>query len=143
MLYLTGFNEPDSCLVLEKTTDSYDLNVKFFATPNDNESLLWSGPRAGIEGCKESFGLQNVYEIKELDDFVSELKSESKLSIYIDYHADNSFFKPEFYKSLDEKLKFKSLESLMCKLRLVKTPEELNLMKRSGSIAAESFKEVT
>lgn len=127
---------------MEKSTDHCELSVKFFATPNDKESLLWSGPRAGIEGCKEIFGLQNVYEIEKLDDFVSELKAQTKSSVFIDYHYEHSSLKSELYKALIEKVRLKPLEPIICKLRLVKTAEEQNLMKISGSIAAESFKEV-
>lgn len=142
MFYLTGFNEPDSCLVLDKTFESSELNVKFFASPNDIESLLWSGPRAGIEGCKEIFGLQNVYEMNKLDDFVSELKYQNSSTVFMDYHAEHSSLKPELFKILNEKMKMKSFESIVSKLRLVKTAGEQSLLRISGSIAAESFKEV-
>lgn len=137
MLYFTGFNEPDSCLILSKSSQS-NLSVNFFATPNDESTLLWSGPRAGIEGSRELFGLQNTFDIKKLKDAVEELRT----NIFIDYHPDNSAFPAELYQKLKNN-NCKPLEPFVTKLRLVKCEEEQELMKKSGAIAAESFKEVT
>jgi intermediate cleaving peptidase 55 len=138
LLYFTGFNEPGCCLIMTKSSNS-DLTLNFFVTPNDENSLLWSGPRAGIEGAKEIFGLQNTFDIKKLKDAIEAIK-EDHSTIFIDYHKDNSVFPDELYKLLSKS--FKPLEPFTTKLRLVKCTEELELMKKSGSIASESFKAV-
>lgn len=137
LLYFTGFNEPDCCLILTKSSNS-NFDVNFFVTPNDEHSLLWSGPRAGIEGSKELFGLQNTFDIKRLKEAIEAVKDQP--NIFIDYHNDNSAFPDELYKLLGKHCK--PLEPFMTKLRLVKCAEELELMKKSGSIASESFKSV-
>ena len=136
LLYFTGFNEPDCCFFLSKSSSSV-LSVNFFVTPNDESSLLWSGPRAGIEGSRDIFGLQNTFDIKKLKDAVEAFKDQN---IFIDYHPENSAFPVELYKLISKSSK--PLEPFMTKLRLVKCEEELELMKKSGSIASESFKAV-
>lgn len=137
---MTGFNEPDSCLILsKKSKESFDVN--FFVTPNDPNTLLWSGPRAGIEGAKEIFGLQNTYDIKKLSGILDELvKSKSGHSFYADYDLEHSSLSAENWKKISGFCK--PIDPLIKSMRLVKTPEELELMKRSGEIASESFKEV-
>lgn len=142
LLYFTGFNEPDCCLVLTKDADDQCMTETFFVTPNDEASLLWSGPRAGIEGAKELFGLQNTLDIKKLEEFIEELAKKKNIQIYLDYHAENCSLSSEIYKKITVNHRTKALEPLTTKLRLVKRPEELELMKKSGEIAAESFREV-
>lgn len=80
-------------------------------------------------------------------------------SIYIDYHSDHSSLSKINYNRLSKKnnlncfYKFiilifilepniRSLDRFMLPLRLVKTSEERVLMKKSGKIACEAFKEV-
>lgn len=99
MLYFTGFNEPDCCLIISKTDQSV-INVNFFVTSNDESSLLWSGPRAGIEGSKEIFGLKNTYDVKDLDQSIEELVKLKNHSIYIDYQADHSSLSQINYNKL-------------------------------------------
>ena len=99
MLYFTGFNEPDCCLIISKTDQSV-VSVNFFVTPNDESSLLWSGPRAGIEGSKEFFGLQNTYDLKNLDHCIEELAKLKNHSIYIDFQADHSSLSQINYNKL-------------------------------------------
>lgn len=131
LLYFTGFNEPDCCLIVSKSS------VAFFVSPNDEFNLLWSGPRAGVEGAKEIFGIQNTFEIKELRQAIEGL-SRSKNTLYVDYDPEHSSLDSEIF----EKIKGKPADSLIKSLRLVKNPEELELMKTSAMIASESFKQV-
>ena len=116
------------------------MTQNFFVTPNDEQSLLWSGPRAGIEGSKELFGLQNTFDIKNLTEAIESIKKQKNANVFIDYHKENSALSEQFYKLLSENCK--PLEPFMTKLRLVKCPEELELMKKSAFISSESFKAV-
>ena len=118
------------------------MNVNFFVTPNDSTSLLWSGPRAGIDGSKELFGIQNSFDIKELDDAIEEICKLKDHSFYIDYDPEHSSLKPEVYKKIKLMNVVKPIEPVIRPLRLVKTREEQELMKRSALIASESFRQV-
>lgn len=59
LLYLTGFAEPDAVLAVEKTSGG-ETKFIMFVEDNDKHSLLWSGPKNGLEGTKSHFGLQTV-----------------------------------------------------------------------------------
>ena len=139
---MTGFNEPDSCLLLTKKPKS-SIETTFFVTPNDPNTLLWSGPRSGIEGAREIFGLQNTFDIKKLPEILEELVKSNKNtghSLYADYDLEHSSLSQENWKKISGVCK--AVDPLIKSLRLVKNPEELELMKKSGEIASEAFKQV-
>src|SRR6516225_5949531 len=62
--YLTGFDEPESTLVL----DAQQRRATFFVRPRDREREVWDGPRAGVEGARERFGADEALLAGELDD---------------------------------------------------------------------------
>lgn len=137
LLYLTGFNEPDCCLIISKGSDSG--SDSFFVTSNDKNNLLWSGPRAGIEGAKEIFGFQNTFDIKKLNEAVEEICKAKGNPIFIDYDPEHSSLRPDLYEKV--RLVAKPVEPLLRPLRLVKDLEEQELLKKSGKIASEAFKQ--
>jgi Xaa-Pro aminopeptidase len=62
--YLTGFDEPDSVLVL----DAQERKTVLFVRARDPEREVWDGPRAGLHGAKERFGADEAFAIGELDE---------------------------------------------------------------------------
>src|SRR5438270_10925918 len=49
LFYLTGFDEPQSVLVLAPP------QTIMFVRPRDPEREVWDGPRAGVDGAKADF----------------------------------------------------------------------------------------
>jgi Xaa-Pro aminopeptidase len=62
--YLTGFDEPESTLVL----DAPQRKATLFVRPRDRDREVWDGPRAGVEGARERFGADEAMLSGELDD---------------------------------------------------------------------------
>jgi len=61
--YLTGFDEPESVLVLNsQSPEPFTL----FVRPRDPEREVWDGVRAGIDGAVSEFGADNAFVIGEL-----------------------------------------------------------------------------
>jgi Xaa-Pro aminopeptidase len=71
--YLSGFDEPDSVLVLRG-----GANPRFvlFVRPRDPDRETWDGPRAGVLGAQEEFGADAAYPIAELAERLPELFSD-------------------------------------------------------------------
>jgi Xaa-Pro aminopeptidase len=67
--YLTGFDEPDSVLVL----DAPERKTTLFVRPRDRDREVWDGPRAGVDGAKESYGADEAFVIAELSDKLPDL----------------------------------------------------------------------
>jgi Xaa-Pro aminopeptidase len=62
--YLTGFDEPDSVAVF----DARERKTVLFVRPRDPDREVWDGPRAGVEGAKTQFGIDEAFVIAELDE---------------------------------------------------------------------------
>lgn len=63
-LWLTGFDEPESLLVLNAASDK---PFTLFVRPRDREQETWTGRRAGVEGAKADFGADEAFEIEKLE----------------------------------------------------------------------------
>ncbi|MGB5704342.1 MAG: Xaa-Pro aminopeptidase [Polyangiales bacterium] len=64
LYYLTGFDEPESWLVLTNQHDEHQAVL--FVRPKKREREIWDGPRAGVEGAVERFGVDAAFPIEEL-----------------------------------------------------------------------------
>ena len=64
LYYLTGFDEPESLLLLTNQHDAHQ--VVLFVRPKKREREIWDGPRAGVEGAVERFGADAAFPIDEL-----------------------------------------------------------------------------
>jgi Xaa-Pro aminopeptidase len=62
--YLTGFDEPESVLVL----DTQERKTTLFVRPRDREREVWDGRRAGVEGVIADYGADQAFVVAELDD---------------------------------------------------------------------------
>jgi Xaa-Pro aminopeptidase len=67
--YLTGFDEPESALVLDASAHK----VTLFVRARDREREVWDGPRAGVEGARERFGADEAFVVNELEEKLPEL----------------------------------------------------------------------
>lgn len=64
LVYLTGFLEPDTTLVLRPGAETE--RVVMFVRPRDPEMETWDGRRAGIDGAKAQYGAEAAYASAEL-----------------------------------------------------------------------------
>src|SRR6266545_2814900 len=64
IIYLTGFVEPDTTLILRPGADAE--RVVMFVRPRDREIETWEGRRAGVEGARERYGADAAFPAAEL-----------------------------------------------------------------------------
>src|ERR1043165_7127723 len=76
LLYLTGFIEPDTTLILRPGAETD--RVVMFVRPRDPEMEVWDGKRAGLEGAKERYGADAAYPAVELNSKLAELIANSE-----------------------------------------------------------------
>src|SRR5450432_4875457 len=72
--YLTGFDEPESVLVLNSGSEQ---PLTLFVRPRDPEREVWDGARAGVEGAVADFGADAAFPSSELG---------AKLPEYLENH---------------------------------------------------------
>src|SRR6185503_4607794 len=145
--YLTGFEEPDSIAVVKSDQEPH---YTLFVRPRDPEREIWDGRRAGVEGAKKEFGADESFPIAEF---------EEKLHDLLD-GAEKLYYRLGVYADLDHKIirriaEMRSLNrrpihpprtiidpaTIVHEMRVLKSPEEIELMQQAADIAAEAHVE--
>ncbi|KAF9458010.1 peptidase M24 [Collybia nuda] len=70
--YLTGFEEPDSAIILEKTSNSRGYRMTLFCSGKDSAKEKWEGARTGLP---EAASIFRADDARSIDYFSSHLKS--------------------------------------------------------------------
>ncbi len=64
LLYLTGWTEPESVLIMRNDGDAWVTAL--FVQPKDTLKEIWEGRRPGTEGALEAFAVDEAYENQAL-----------------------------------------------------------------------------
>ena len=168
--YLTGYKEPDAVLLIFKENQNAKNGEKYneiiFVQPRDAHAEMWTGRRLGDEGVKTRLGLNQAFnntafkkynvDFSRFDqilfyDFMNDVRNNPKDSADL-YDLIGQFKEKVNYPSANtltvarekqpNNLNTKELAVLMGKLRGVKTPEEMPLIKRAINISAMAQREV-
>ncbi|MBS7255510.1 aminopeptidase P N-terminal domain-containing protein [Flavobacterium branchiicola] len=155
MYYLTGYKEPDAVLLLfkEPQGDEKYTEVLFVREKNANREM-WTGRRLGVDGAKSKLGFKNVYNGKDFKAFATDFKKFDKI-IYDKIPTDVRNDKTEFgLFGLLESFKTKAgitqeneastdlFTKITNSLREIKTPEELDLMRKTVKLSCIAHNEV-
>lgn len=143
-LYLTGFEEPEAIAVIKSNGEvSYTL----FVRPRDPEREIWDGRRAGVEGAKTEFGADESFPIAEFDEKLNGLLDGAEKLYYrlgvnrdLDDTVIRELVRMRAYnrKPIHPPQTIVDPATIVHEMRVLKTPEELEIMQRSADIAAEA-----
>jgi Xaa-Pro aminopeptidase len=143
--YLTGFNEPEAVLVLAPHHEEH--RVVLFVQPKDPERETWTGYRVGVEAAKEQFGVDIAYSMTEIDEQLSKYVDKSNR---IFYHLGRDQAFNDRILSLWQRcvrmyprhgtgpVAIEDPSPTLHALRQIKSPAELELMRRAATISAEA-----
>lgn len=129
---MTGYQEPNSLLLIDnngKTT--------FFVRERDSYRELWDGYRTGTTKVISEFSIDESHNIESAKDFLPNLLSKYD-TIFFDNNVNSSLSKL-VNESISTPKSMYNINSLLSSLRLIKTSSEIELMKQSCRIAAESM----
>ncbi|KAL8279950.1 hypothetical protein RQP46_007531 [Phenoliferia psychrophenolica] len=172
--YLTGWEEPDSVLVLEKTSAAKGYKMTMFCPSKDPHDEMWHGPRSGREGAVEVFGADEAFDITHLAPRLKTIltapsSSSASHPIYIDVpgvaptsrirlrtppskpksfldylvpgRADSDELAAIFSgEKSNRPIRSASVE--VEKLRLIKSPNEIKLMRRAADVSSAAHAKV-
>jgi Xaa-Pro aminopeptidase len=143
ILYLTGFEEPGTVLLLRP--DHPETPFVMFVRPRNPSDEIWTGRRAGVEGAIKDYGAAAAFPIEEADTRLPELVSGAS---EVHYHFGRD---PE----LDERLlrmmgrlragerrgkrapvRLVDARLSVHEMRLFKSEDELALQRRAADITA-------
>uniref|UniRef100_A0A1B6MA28 Aminopeptidase P N-terminal domain-containing protein n=1 Tax=Graphocephala atropunctata TaxID=36148 RepID=A0A1B6MA28_9HEMI len=140
-LYLTGCLEPDCALVLTVSQDN-DAMSTLFIRKKDKRAEKWDGPRTGVEGAVNLFGVDQALPFTELNKFLSfYAKTCNKFTLWYDFlscihpevHAVLKSFSSSAAKAVE------SPKPIIHQQRLIKSPAEQKLMAKTCEIASKGM----
>jgi Xaa-Pro aminopeptidase len=145
--YLTGFEEPEAIAVVKPGGET---EYTLFVRPRDPEREIWDGRRAGVDGAKSDFGAHEAFPLDEFD---------AKLAEILD-GAEVLYYRLGVNRDLDDRIireisRLRALNrkpihppetiidpaTIIHELRVIKSPEELEIMQQAADIAAEAHRE--
>ena len=145
--YLTGFNEPESTLVL-LINESKDVQSIVFVPKKDALKEIWDGYRAGPNGAVKDHGFDLAFDNTEIDEKLPDLlagynqvfypvgKSQKLDADVIDWiKTDRS--KDRHSSPID----IADASSKIGNERLIKDKDEIEIMKKACQISAEAHVE--
>jgi Xaa-Pro aminopeptidase len=143
--YLSGFDEPESVLVLSNQHEEH--RSVLFVRPRMPEREIWDGPRAGVEGAVERFGVDAAFPIAELAARLPDYLGNVERVLY--RLADDEDFDSTLFQCLrhlrrggrrgvsaPEIVIDPSLH--LHEMRLRKSEREIELMRRAAAITTEA-----
>ncbi len=138
--YLTGFEEPDSIMLLMSSGESI-----LFCREKNPDLEKWDGFMFGLEGAKQEFHFDKTFDIKLADELIPTLiQGMSNLYSLIgkDTLFDNKLIswmsKANSMERHQENINLKDFSNTLGMKRLIKSNEEIELMRKSCEIAANA-----
>ncbi|KAM5174658.1 xaa-Pro aminopeptidase 3 isoform 2-T2 [Callospermophilus lateralis] len=143
-LYLCGFQEPDSILVLQSLPDKELPSHKamLFVPRRDPSRELWDGPRSGTDGAIALTGVDEAYTLEEFQHLVPKLKAESNIIWYDWMKPSHAQLHSDYMQSVTEakarsKNKVRGVQHLVQRLRLIKSSAEIERMQIAGKLTSQ------
>ena len=145
--YLTGHTEPNSALVLEIETESgglvHDFRSIMFVQDANPKEEKWEGPRVKPDEAVEKYGVDSAHYIGNLGHYLKKHSNKECVTWY-DYLNPSH---DEIHRMMTETMfgkrdlsGFQSPRQAVHETRVVKSPAEIQLMRKTCQIAAESIK---
>ena len=140
--YLTGFKEPESVVVLVAGDNPKSI---LFCRDKDLEREIWDGFRYGAEAAKNEFGFDEAYSINELDAVILKLLANQPKLFYSLGDSTSwdarvmgwmNSLRTQARSGVHVPEEVSDVRQLIDEMRLIKSQFEIDLMRRSASIAA-------
>src|SRR5690606_26479761 len=147
-LYLSGFDEPESVLVLVPGREHGECLL--FCRERDPEREAWDGPRLGPDGAVEQLGMDDAYAFDDIDDILPGL-IEGRTRVFYHFGRDTDFdlklmawvnrVRQRVRQGIEPPHEFLELGHLLHDLRLLKSRDEIRQMRHAARIAAQAHRQ--
>lgn len=130
--YLTGFNEPNSALLLRKQQG--EQQAIMFVRPSDKLLEIWNGRRLGVDNAPQTLLVDTAYAI---DEFVPQFKHLVQKQTALYYAPKQQPWGDALLEqSAVEFLRVFNWKPMLGEMRLFKSENEIALMQQAGQISA-------
>eukprot|EP01134_Creolimax_fragrantissima_P004506 CFRG4506T1 len=145
-VYFCGFEEPDAVCIIRtqgnalSNTDGEEIKMALIVKPKDAHQEKWHGTRTGVDFAKAHFGASDAFQTRDLQ-FALEQYTKDAQAVYYDantpVHA--GFHRTIVDHLITKKMSYKPLQLHVQKLRLLKSDNEANIMRKCASISSKAF----
>ena len=142
--YLTGFQEPDSVMLLHSNGRS-----ALFCREKNPDLEKWDGFMWGPEAAKDFYGFDEAFDINKINDILPELIRGNETlyalvgkNIDFDSKITNWINSANSMERHQGNIDLKNFSNILGSMRLIKDNEEISLIKKSCEIAAISHSNV-
>lgn len=143
--YLTGFEEPESVLVLAPKRKEGEYIM--FNRVRDPDKEIWDGPRAGQDGVCQFFLADQSFPITELENILPDLIA-GRETVHYPFGLNKSFDKVLFRalnkvrakvrSGLQSPIAFVDIMPSIHEMRLFKSPAEVEMIQKAIDISAKA-----
>ena len=163
MYYFSGYKEPHSLLIIfkeeQKGTDGSSYKEIIYVQKKDARAEQWTGRRLGTDGAKEKLGFSYAYNGEDFknsgfdlskfdkiifDRFPEDVPNSSRdnadLADLIEQFKSKANITADYAK--DKRYDTRLFRELTGKLREIKTPEEMDLIRKAVEISCRGQNEV-
>ena len=150
LFYLTGVDQEDTILILAPRHPNTAFREVLFIKETSEQIAIWEGQKLSKEKASDRSGIKSVYWIKDFDVVLKELMSWTS-RVYLNSNEYPKYYNPVPYKDLrfanelSERYPthvFDRAAPIMTELRKIKSPVEIELIKKAGEITGKAFKRV-
>jgi Xaa-Pro aminopeptidase len=140
--YLTGFDEPNAVAVIRRRSPSVNTaELIMFVEKREGVIVQWLGPVYGPEGAREYFSADSAYEFERFVPLISSyLGTGSYQSIYANFET-NQTVADSFYNSGAEIPTVFEINDILEKMRVIKAPIEIDLIRKATDVSVQAFTE--
>jgi len=145
--YLTGIDTQNVWLMLTKTARG--TSETLFIDQPDDYRIKWFGKMLTIEEASQRSGLKSsdIHYMQDMDRYVAFPLSGSVTSLYFAFDRLSMNAAPtrseEYARTLREKfpmLQIKNIATTIASLRSIKTPEEIEWIRRAGDVTIDALR---
>lgn len=153
--YLTGFNEPNSALLLAPDGLNIDVNKKskavkevLYVQKKDHLAETWNGKRLGRENVRNELGIENGIVNSDLKAFLNNKNLQKYSKLYINFSGlikltgEMKSILSDFMNYINiiaSHIELIDASYLLGKMRAVKAPFELKQIKKACEISRKSY----
>lgn len=147
--YLTGIDTQNVWLLLAKTKNG--PRTFLFIDQPDEEIIKWNGKMLTREEAAGRSGLKasNVCYMQDFERYAAMYLSNDMADVYFSFDRRSMLAPPtraeEFARTVREKFpmtQIKNIAPVIASLRAVKTPEEIDCIRRAGDVTIEALRQM-
>lgn len=150
IFYLSGVDQEESVLVIFPDCVKREHREILFLKETNDHIAIWEGEKLTKEKAFETSGIKKVYWLKDFDKVLFELMTQAEV-VYVNtnehYRAsvETETREARFVKSLKDKYPghtYLRSQPILQRLRSVKEPEEIALIKQACDITEKGFRRI-